>query len=134
MINTLKVRFAVVGFHHWPEATAGRQYLAQPHRHRFQFQCETNVTDLNRQVEFHDLLRDCKFLLAERFDATSELNFQFNNFSCEQIAMEMLLGSNGEEWELSAVEVWEDGECGARVERSEAPLSIIPLEVNDIPF
>lgn len=120
-IATLKVKFSVAGLHNWPGAPEGRGYLRPLHRHRFVFQLEALVDGLNREIEFHDLQRDGKYKLAELFPADESLLFQFGDFSCEMIAQEMILAMP----HLSAVEVWEDEECGARVDAGDTYLWIM---------
>lgn len=110
---TLKVKFQVVGFHHYPEAQGNRRYLSERHRHLFHFQVEARVDGDNREVEFHDLLEEAKRSLCNSFDSKFS-HFEFGHSSCEMIAKEVLAGITTPG--VYAVEVWEDGECGARVE------------------
>jgi hypothetical protein len=105
----VKVRHRGVGFHRWPNPRRGREYLGQRHRHEFWLEACAEVTDPDRQIEFHDL----KDTLAEAF---ARFHGEMGTSSCETIAWELLdqlraRYGTAMRW----VEVWEDGECGARV-------------------
>lgn len=108
------VKFEVPGFHRWPEAPEHRQYLASRHRHLFKFVVEAEVGNDDRDVEFHDL-REIAADSLTNFEGDKVDGFEFEDFSCERIARHVW----GSVAEATAVEVWEDGECGARVEVSE---------------
>lgn len=109
--TTLIVTFQHEGWHAWPEAPEARGYLAARHRHLFHFRCELYFKEYeDRDVEFHDFLARCKSYLGSKDD--------FGSSSCETIAKAMA-SRMSEEYSLpAAVECWEDGECGARVEVS----------------
>lgn len=116
MIKTVIATFRVVGFHSWPDAFAAVGYLASSHRHEFYIRVEVRVEDDDRQVEFHMLKRDSKLALASTFESAgygSVDEYDFGHRSCEMIAQEL---KNAIRERVSAIEVWEDQECGARVE------------------
>ena len=122
------VRLRRVGFHHWPDAPSEVDYLREVHRHEFHFQVEAKAGHANRAVEFHLLKRATEAALTALYgarhyavlpqgmtEAAGEMPLQ--DRSCEQIAAE-LLEMLIVKWPVTAVEVWEDGENGARVEPS----------------
>jgi hypothetical protein len=108
MMNaTVMVRRRFEGFHQWPDATGQRDYLAHRHRHLFWVQVEAAVTHDDREIEFHDLLDQVKAWWPGP---------ELGRWSCEQIGkhyLNHLIQDYGHRSYL--VEVWEDGEVGARV-------------------
>lgn len=105
-----------VGFHFYPDAPEVVSFLRFSHRHLFKFKVYFKVLGTNREQEFFILQNKVKAWLSQypkMQDETSDVNFEAR--SCEQIAQEGLrhLASLG----CFAVEVYEDGENGARVER-----------------
>lgn len=116
MIKTVIATFRVVGFHNWPNAPAAVAYLSAPHRHEFLIRVEARVENEDRQVEFHMLKREAKIALASAFEVATfgaEDEYNFGYRSCEMIARELQEVMRDP---VSAIEVWEDAECGARVE------------------
>lgn len=97
------------GFHAWPLAAGPRSYLAARHRHVFHFRVELDVYHDGRDVEFHDLLDDCR--------AMTPINVEWDDRSCEAIG-HVLLDALERRWpgRHPAVTVSEDGECGATVQ------------------
>lgn len=96
------------GFHHWPDAPDEVAFLRVLHRHVFHVRAEVPVRHDDRDVEF--------ILLGRRVSAEIEAvrsTQDVARWSCERWAMELVdrLG-------LSACEVSEDGENGARVVRA----------------
>jgi hypothetical protein len=111
----------VVGFHGWPSAPAVVGYLADMHRHVFKVRVECTVTDPDRQVEFHMLKRRAFKLLCELYlpESADHLELMLGARSCEQIALDLCAAfkmDTAGPWPISAIEVWEDAENGARVE------------------
>lgn len=106
MNRTVWATWQQEGFHRWPSAPSHRDYLSVRHRHLFKFRAEVTVTQNDRQIEFHDLLDQCKRLYAGRTD--------FDRMSCEDIAEALVHHLTGL-YPLSIVAVTcsEDGECGA---------------------
>ena len=126
MATSVIVTLQVAGLHSWPAAPAPVTFLRDRHRHVFHFRVEWKVTDLDREVEFilaktkvRQVLEDCWHW---RTDVSA---FDFGHASCEMIAscifteMERNI-RNSEHWTNwplpSAIEVWEDGENGCRME------------------
>lgn len=102
------------GLHHWPAAPLMSNHLCVPHRHLFKFRVEWTVAHGEREVEFHDALSRVQDILIELSSGPLNL-IDFETMSCEQIAC--MLHAKLDAWDApSAVEVWEDGEHGARVE------------------
>lgn len=122
MTTIVKVKFGVPGFHAWPEAPTRRDYLRARHRHMFNFLVEVKVGHGDREVEFHDLKEEVRRCFPEGW-TSGPAGVEFGSDSCETIAMKImhLLTVSwkidyGHDIHVAAVEVWEDGECGARVE------------------
>lgn len=94
------------GFHNWPDAPEGREYLAADHRHLFGFRVEMAVAHDNREVEFHDLIDHVAELAPAVILAGG---------SCEMMAQRMgdeLVGAYDRQVEVT---VDEDGEAGATI-------------------
>lgn len=108
MTASALVTFAVPGFHRWAEAPDHRDYLRSRHRHLFHVRVELELFHDDREVEFHDL-RD---FAIELFGGG-----ELGTASCEMIARELLqeITRRFGQDRRALVEVWEDGECGARV-------------------
>lgn len=125
-MTLVKAKFKQEGFHAWPTAPESRVYLRQRHRHLFGFQVEVEVNKA-RSVEFHDLLHTAQTLVWAHWG--EGMSCEFGDLSCEEIATWLLCQlcnvydkyfdeGTAISWTPQiAVEVWEDGECGARVER-----------------
>lgn len=98
------------GFHAWPGAPESHRYLASRHRHLFTFRVEFEVGHDDRDLEFHNELSRLQAWLDTR--PASPDGIEWDARSCEAVAR--LVG--GAMPHATAVEVWEDGEHGARVE------------------
>lgn len=105
------VRFVREGFHHWPDATPARRYLAQRHRHLFHVEASIEVRHSEREIEFHDFLKFCR----EHFGGYGE-NREFGPHSCEALAEALAKKITLQFPNRSViVKVFEDGEVGAQV-------------------
>lgn len=102
------IRFAVPGFHRWPDAPPRAAYLRERHRHLFNVEVRVAVTKDNRQVEFHELLAFARGLLITDADHGSA--------SCEQLARRIATKVRAAYGRPTQVCVSEDGEGGAWVE------------------
>jgi hypothetical protein len=106
----------VVGFHCWPDAPDAVLYLAERHRHVFKIRCEFNVMGEDRDIEFHTAQGWIRAALKNGWGDPCN----FGALSCEGIARELNVllerrpGKDAGRW-AQAIEVWEDGENGARV-------------------
>lgn len=109
--QTVIVTARVVGFHFWAAAPDEVSYLRANHRHEFHLRVEANVTDGDREVEFHILKR-----LVREATGGGELEIEYGPMSCEHIAVQLATKLKELGTTVSAIEVFEDGECGARVE------------------
>jgi len=92
-----------VGFHSWDDAPDEVSFLRNKHRHKFNCRVALPVSHNDRDKEFFMVKRGLDEFVAD---------FSVFNDSCEGYA-EMLL----EEFDADWVEVFEDGENGARVDR-----------------
>ena len=100
------VRFAVAGYHQWPEAPNHRSYLAMRHRHLFHVEARCQVDHDDREVEFHDLLDQ-----ARADFPGGHLGRQ----SCEDMARDLATKLAAHYRRPFEVSVSEDGEVGAVV-------------------
>jgi hypothetical protein len=116
MTRTLIITFHQEGFHQWKEAPRKRGYLSTPHRHLFHFRCEFRVRSDERELEFHDLLEASQRELWMSYSRLTDYSLNLTDESCETIAAKLWNRLVGNKLPCVAVEVWEDGECGARVE------------------
>ena len=109
MNSTIFITYSVEGFHKWEDATGKRAYLANLHRHLFKVKVTMSVFHEDREVEFHDLLDQCK--------SYSEVFKECPTWSCEMHA-KYLIDELQKRYSdrLIQVEVSEDGECGATVQ------------------
>jgi hypothetical protein len=108
-MTTVIVSHRVPGFHFWPSAPDEVSYLNNLHRHLFLILVAWKVTHNDRQVEFHTAQSWIRTLYSEPQN--------FGPKSCEMIAQDLnnelkSAGHPPPAW----IEVWEDGESGARVE------------------
>lgn len=115
--STVIVTHRTPGFHYWPGAAGDVSYLAHRHRHLFLMVVGWPVEHDDRDVEFHT---------AQKWIADSyKANHDFGAMSCEMIAKELwekliLAGYPTPKW----IEVWEDSECGARVENDSISMNV----------
>lgn len=114
--NRIWVTFKVPGIHCYPDAPEDVAYLRSPHRHLFHFKAAIQVFHDEREIEFHQFLRFCKSHYASEEDCSNQ--------SCETLARTLveriraqypMLGTEPYLIRAIAVEVSEDGECGAIV-------------------
>ena len=116
MKYSVVVTFSIEGFHNWPDAKEvfpEVAFLSDRHRHMFGFRCYAEVTHTDRDKEFILLNREIKCKLQSKFETDVPNVLEFGAMSCEAIG-EFLLKQFPE---LYKVEVWEDWENGAIVER-----------------
>lgn len=114
------IRFEVEGFHNYPDASKNHgdlvKFLEQSHRHIFKFNCKKRVNHDNRDEEFILLRRKVKQYINQNFpvfESQCEC-YDFGSMSCEMIAKQLL-----KEFDFDSVEVSEDGENYAVVEKEE---------------
>lgn len=109
MMNVV-VTLQVEGLHHWPDCPLPEvSFLRDKHRHMFHIKAKKRIdhggsTDQDRHVEIIMLKRKIKAFLRAEYAG------DFGSMSCEQIATVVR-----DEFQLSSVEVLEDGENGAEV-------------------
>lgn len=108
-ISTIRIP----GFHNWPQAPNEVGYLGSKHRHLFTIRCEWPVHHDDRDVEFHLAQQAMRDVLEKWREGDV---YEFEGMSCEMIARAVGARLEQSFREPSAVEVWEDDECGARVE------------------
>ena len=114
MKYSVVVTFSIEGFHNWPDAKEifpEVGFLSDRHRHMFGFRCYANVTHTDRDEEFIMVSRAIQKELRSNFSTDRVL--YFGSMSCEAIG-EWLLESFPS---LYKVEVWEDFENGAVIEK-----------------
>lgn len=101
-------RTRFVAFHQWATAPDTYEYLRNVHRHEFQVEVGVKVKQGDREVEFHHLKRIVdEFLRIQWLDRIVQL-------SCEDMAG--VIGAHlSAGFNVTYVEVSEDGECGGRV-------------------
>lgn len=114
------IRFEVEGFHNYPDASKNHgelvKFLEQSHRHIFKFNCKKRVNHDNRDEEFILLRRKVKQYINRKFpvfESNCEC-YDFGSMSCEMIAKNIL-----KQFDFDSVEVSEDGENYAIVEKEE---------------
>lgn len=113
--TTVIVKLAVDGCHNFPKAAElfpEVDFLADRHRHMFHFTVACKVTHSDRDKEFIMLKRDVTDYLQSQYLHPDTRTCEFGSRSCEMLAQEVL-----ERFDAEWVEVWEDMENGARVEK-----------------
>lgn len=113
--TTVMVKLAVEGIHNFPAAAElfpPVSFLAHPHRHMFHITASKLVRHDDRDIEFIMFKRDVKVFMQTHFNSEEMGCLNFGSWSCEKIA-DSICGHFDCEW----VEVWEDNENGAKVER-----------------
>jgi len=113
MKYSIVVTFSIEGFHNWPEAEEiepTSAFLSDRHRHMFGFRCYAHVSHTDRDEEFILMQRRLRKQLRANFGGTK---LEFGRMSCEDIG-EWLIENNKN---LYKVEVWEDWENGAIIEK-----------------
>lgn len=108
--------FEIEGTHCWPgivKTNCSEKYLVDEHRHIFKFRVKVPVTHTDRDVEFIEFAHAVKTKLLATFKGNTPFTARFRSMSCEALGVWVL------EHFANAVqvEVTEDGESGAVVER-----------------
>lgn len=110
---TVVARLKVEGIHHWPGCNIAEVgYLSTPHRHMFHITAKCFVRHDDRDVEFIKLSHQIRDYLTKKYWSPQHNCCNFGARSCESLARELLWN------EFYEVEVSEDGEGGAIVERT----------------
>lgn len=102
MIVSVFVRTSFVGFHRWKEAPEEVVYLRHFHRHKFNVELHKEVTKLDREIEYHTLLKELNRYIKENLEG------RYFEYSCETIAVALL-----RIFKAKMVKVDEDGENGS---------------------
>ena len=113
--TTVIVKLAVDGCHNFPKAAElfpEVAFLADRHRHMFHFTVACAVTHSDRDKEFIMLKRDIIDYINGQYFDDSTRTCEFGPRSCEMLAVEVL-----QKFDAEWVEVWEDQENGAKVEK-----------------
>lgn len=130
MSTSIIVCTRVVGFHAWKDAPPEVDYLASRHRHVFTIKLALDVKHDDRDLEFHMVLRHLRGVLYALW-SHNKLEVEFGNNSTEAIGRALIDGLEAiTEWDdrgehshqlylgrVRWIEVWEDDECGSRVQR-----------------
>jgi hypothetical protein len=108
---TVWITTQFAALHHWPKAPDAVKFLRTPHRHLFKIRVGFRVMHNDRDVEFFIAKRLVEAYVREQFDNTT------TTYSCEQFAMDIL--GHFDMMNCCSVEVSEDGENGALIERTD---------------
>ena len=109
------VKLQVEGIHNFPRAVElfpEVAFLSDPHRHIFHITLSKLVLHNERDVEFIIFKRDVLDYLHDHYENSFNRALEFGAMSCESIAEELLT-----KFDCDWVEVWEDNENGARIEK-----------------
>jgi hypothetical protein len=113
--TTVIVKLAVDAMHNFPlaaELFPEVAFLADRHRHMFHFTVSKVVNHDDRDVEFIMFKRDLLHYLEYKYYKNETRTHEFGPRSCEMLAREIL-----DKFDCEWVEVWEDYENGAKVEK-----------------
>lgn len=117
MRTRIIVTATVTGFHQWSNPVEGVEHLGSYHRHRFGWRAEFIVGHDDRAIEFQLAQRELEMAAECCAVAVLRLGMDFGGKSCEMLAKETRENLPPALREAClAIEVWEDGENGARVE------------------
>ena len=114
MKTSVIVKLQVDAMHNFPKAAElfpEVAFLADRHRHMFHFEVKKEVFHDDRDVEFIMLKRDITDYLKQMYYKPETRTHEFGPRSCEMLAKEIL-----NQFNCTAVSVWEDLENGAIVE------------------
>ena len=114
MKTSVIVRLAVDGMHNFPAASElfpEVGFLSLSHRHMFHIEAKKEVFHDDRDVEFIMFKRDIQDYLKQMYYKPESRIHLFGPMSCEMIAKQIL-----NQFNCTAVSVWEDLENGAIVE------------------
>jgi hypothetical protein len=114
MKTSVIVRLQVDGMHNFPKAAElfpEVAFLADRHRHMFHIEAKKEVFHDDRDVEFLMFKRDITDFLKQIYYKPETRTHEFGPMSCEMIAKQIL-----NQFNCTAVSVWEDLENGAIVE------------------
>ena len=109
------VKLSVDGMHNFPAAAElfpEVAFLAERHRHMFHFKVAKKVYHDDRDIEFIMFKKDVLDYLYKQYYIKETRTHEFGASSCEMLAKEIL-----SQFDCEWVEVWEDEENGARVDR-----------------
>jgi len=113
--TTVMVKLSVDGMHNFPAAAElfpEVAFLADRHRHMFHFKVAKKVYHDDRDIEFIMFKKDVLDYLRKQYFIQETRTHEFGPSSCEMLAKEIL-----SHFDCEWVEVWEDDENGARVDR-----------------
>lgn len=118
LFSSIGVTTSFIGVHCWPDAPPHRAYLATPHRHKFGVRVEVEVSEHDREIEFHDLLDHVYDALPPASVRLMDARNAYLNMSCEHHADRIIsdLAIHYPDRTIS-VSVDEDGECFATLTR-----------------
>ena len=98
------------GYHNWPDAPVHLSFLRSTHRHIFHVKMLFEVSHSDRDIEFIETKWKVEDYIKNRWDSSQAR--PRTGVSCEMIAEDLL-----EHFDAFRVEISEDGENGAIVER-----------------
>lgn len=118
MTPFVKIKLAVQGMHHWPEAAFPVQFLSQNHRHTFTIRVKIFVKHDNRDVEFIKLKQVIRSWLHSHFAKNQNGDFEFGPESCESLSRKLAfeLGGYVNLGEIASISFSEDEEFEGGVE------------------
>lgn len=114
--TTVWATFRMPALHRWPDAPDACQYLRWYHRHEFHVRVEVAVTS-DRQVEFVQMKEIARREFAALGQSAYDDVWTFNDLSCEALAAKLLLRLIALRFDVTLIEVSEDGENGAAIHR-----------------
>ena len=113
--TSIIITFQCEGFHCWPAAKdvfPEVGFLSDRHRHMFTFKAKKTVTHSDRDIEIIMFKRLVMHDLYEKYSKTIQPICEFGPMSCEMLAQEI-----ADKFDCTYVEVLEDNENGACIEK-----------------
>jgi hypothetical protein len=114
MITKIWVTAQFEGFHKWPEAPIAQSFLSNLHRHIFHVKATFWVDGMERELEFFEVKTRLQVLIEKLKEHLSKNP----GMSCENMAYKLLDFLSKDDLWVQSVEVSEDGENGAIIERT----------------
>lgn len=107
MPNFIWIKHSFEGFHKYEDAPDDVKYLRYHHRHLFKLKVYIEISNNNRDIEFHQFKKFIQYCIKEE---------NFNLKSCEQMSNDLhLLIVHEYPGREIKIELSEDGECGCEM-------------------
>jgi len=97
----IEIELSTLSYHSWPNAPEHREYLKPRHQHVFTVKVRVGVTDLDREVEYHDLRDKANGIITTMsFDNSCENNarYIYDRLKRSYSPLAVWVGEEGNVW------------------------------------